>query len=224
MENYANYIPRPNWSITWDGLEKLWPFKYVADKVSFDHAYSSSYTEGWYIDPNGNKVTQSQQVNYAFAPLIGLNMTFGKLWGGDLSGTIKYATSSTYALGLSTLNVSESDTKDIGLSASYHKSGFELPIFGVSLKNDIEFTFAYTYSLNSTVLFDFTQSPFSDAGTPQEGQTRVTIEPRVKYTISSKITLSIFYTRTTVQPEGQSNVIPTTSNSAGLDVHLAIGG
>jgi len=224
LENYANYIPRPNWSITWDGLEKLWPFKYVADKVSLDHAYSSSYTEGWYIDPNGNKVTQSQQINYAFAPLIGLNMTFGKLWGGDLTGTIKYATSSTFALGLSTLNVSQSATKDIGLSASYHKAGFELPIFGVSLKNDIEFTFAYTYSLNSTVLYDFTQSPFSDAGTPQDGQTRVSIEPRVKYTISSKITISIFYTRTTVQPEGQSNVIPTTSNSAGLDVHLAIGG
>jgi len=222
LQNVADYVPRPNWTITWDGLEKYWPFKSIAEKVSLDHSYNSSYTEGWYLDPNGNRVTQQQQINYAFAPLIGLNMTFGKIWSGNLSGSIKYATSSTYALGLSTLNITQSATKDIGVSATYAKSGFEIPLFGVSLKNDIEFTFSYTYSQNSTILFDMTN--FTDAGTPQDGQTRITIEPRVKYTISSKVTLSVFYTRTTVQPEGQSSVIPTTSNQAGLDVHIAIGG
>ena len=69
-----------------------------------------------------------------------------------------------------------------------------------------------------------TPGNFKDSGTPQDGQNRVTIEPRVKYTISSKVTLSIFYTRTTVQPQGASRVEPTTSNQAGLDVHIAIGG
>jgi cell surface protein SprA len=224
LQSVTNYVPRPNWTISWDGLEKFFPFKAIAEKVSLDHSYNSSYSEGWYLDPDGKKVTQTQQINYAFAPLIGLNMTFGKLWSGSLSGNIKYSTSSTYALGVSTSNITDADTKDIGISATYTKSGFELPVFGVSLKNDIEFTFSYTFSQSSTVLYNMDPLQYSDAGTPQDGQTRVTIEPRVKYTISSKVTLAIFYTRTTVQPAGASRVTPTTSNQAGLDVHIAIGG
>jgi cell surface protein SprA len=225
LQNFASYIPRPNWSISWDGLEKYFPFKSIAEKVSLDHSYSASYTEGWYLDSDGKKVTQTQQINYAFTPLVGLNMTFGKLWKGNLSGSIKYATSSSFSLGLSTSNITQAATKDIGLSATYSKSGFEIPLFGLSLKNDIEFTFSYTFSQTSTILFDMSSpDKFSDSGTPQDGQTRVTIEPRVKYTISSKVSLSIFYTRTTVQPEGASRVEPTTSNEAGLDVHIAIGG
>ncbi|MDR3628527.1 MAG: cell surface protein SprA, partial [Ignavibacteriaceae bacterium] len=224
LQNFASYIPRPNWSISWDGLEKFFPFKSIAEKVSLDHSYSAGYTEGWYLDPDGKKVTQTQQINYAFAPLIGLNMTFGKLWKGNLSGSIKYATSSSFSLGLSTSNITQAATKDIGLSATYSKSGFEIPLFGLSLKNDIEFTFSYTFSQTSTILFDMSPGNYTDSGTPQDGQTRVTIEPRVKYTISSKVTLSVFYTRTTVQPEGASRVEPTTSNEAGLDVHIAIGG
>jgi cell surface protein SprA len=139
-----------------------------------------------------------------------------------LSGSIKYATSSTFILGLSSLNMTQTASRDIGVSATYSKSGFEFPLFGISLKNDVDFTFSYTYSENSTVLFDMTN--FTDGGTLQDGQTRITIEPRVKYTISSKVSLSIFYTRTTVQPAASSTLLPTTDNQAGLDVHIAIGG
>ena len=32
---------------TWDGLEKLPLLKSLADRVSLDHSYSSTYTEGW---------------------------------------------------------------------------------------------------------------------------------------------------------------------------------
>jgi cell surface protein SprA len=120
------------------------------------------------------------------------------------------------------LNITQAASRDIGISATYTKQGFELPLFGVALKNDIAFTFSYTYSDQSDVLYDMTQ--FTDSGTPQDGQTRITIEPQIKYTISSKVTLSIFYTRTSVVPAASSTVLPTTSNQAGLDVHIAIGG
>ena len=86
------------------------------------------------IDPNGNKVTQTQQINYAFSPLVGLNMTFGKLWDGSLSGSFKYSTGSTYVLGLSTANITDADTKDIGISATYTKAGFEFLFLVYHLK------------------------------------------------------------------------------------------
>jgi hypothetical protein len=85
-------------------------------------------------------------------------------------------------------------------------------LFGVSLKNDIEFSLSYTSAKNSTVRYEMTN--FTEEGIPQDGTARVTIEPRIKYTISAKVTLSIFYKRSTVEPEGASRIPP----EAGLDV------
>ncbi len=221
LKSVSNYIPRPNWSISWDGLEKFSPFKSFAERVSIDHAYTSGYSEGWYIDPtNGNKVVQTQRINYGFTPLIGLNITFVKLWEGNLTGSVKYSTQSSYDLGLSTQNITESFSKDIGITAGYSKQGFSIPLFGLSLKNDIEFSFSYTNSQSSTIIYNM--NDYKPGGIPQDGTSRITMEPRVKYTISSKVTLSIFYTRTSIQPVGASRVPPSTSNEAGLDVHISI--
>jgi len=64
LSDYARYIPRANWNITWDGLEKLPLFKSFAKRVSLDHSYTSNYTEGWKIDPLGKKIIQTQRVSY----------------------------------------------------------------------------------------------------------------------------------------------------------------
>lgn len=216
----ANYIPRPNWRITWDGLEKVFIFKSIAKRVSLDHSYSSSYTEGWKINPEGAQEVQTQKIEYGFTPLLGLNITFGELWGGNLTSNIKYSARTNYDLGITTKNITETFSRDIGITAGYSKSGFELPLFGVSLKNDIEFSLSYTSTKNSTVRFEMAN--FSEEGTPQDGTIRTTIEPRIKYTISSKVTISIFYKRSSVEPEGAARIPPTTTNEAGLDVHIAI--
>ncbi|MCX6149577.1 MAG: cell surface protein SprA [Ignavibacteriales bacterium] len=220
LKEFMKYIPRPNWSFTWDGLEKYTVFKSWAKKVSLTHAYSSDYSEGWKIDPDGRQVVQTQKVSYGFAPLIGLNLTFNSLWNGNLTGNIKYGTKTGYDLGASTRNITESFSKDIGISASYSKTGFEVPLFGVSLKNDIEISFSYTTSTNSVVVYNMSQ--FTEAGTPQDGTLRTTIEPRIKYVISAKVTLSVFYKNSSVKPQGAARITPSSTNEAGLDVHISI--
>ncbi len=221
LQNFSNLIPRPNWTISWDGLEKYFPFKSFAERASLTHAYTSNFTEGWYISQDGRQVVQSERIDYGFSPLIGLNLTFAKLWNGNMSGSFKYSTQDAYDLGVSTQNITESFSKDIGVSLSYTKTGFELPLFGISLKNDIEFTFSYTSSQASTIIYNMGQN-FKDGGIPQDGTNRITIEPRIKYTMSSKVTLAIFYTKSTIQPVGASRIPPTTTNEAGLDVHISI--
>jgi cell surface protein SprA len=220
LKNVSKYVPRPNWRLTWDGLEKLPLLKSIATRISLDHAYSSTYTEGWKLSRDGKQETQVQKVEYSFAPLAGLNLTFGQLWGGNLTGNLKYSTRTSYDLGITTKNITENFSKDIGFTIQFSKSGFELPLFGVALKNDIEFSLAYSNSRTSAVRFDMIE--FKEEGTPQDGTTRVTIEPRIKYTISAKVSLSIFYKRSTVEPEGASRIPPTTTNEAGLDVSISI--
>ncbi len=220
FKDLAKYVPRANWRISWRGLEKIGFIKGIAKSLSLTHAYASDYTEGWKIDPDGTKQIQVQKVNYGFAPLVGMNVTFDKLWDGNLTGSVKYSTKSSYNLGVATGNITESFSKDINFTASFSKSGFSLPLFGLDLKNDIEMSLSYTSAKNSTVLYEMER--FSENGKPQDGTTRTIIEPRIKYILSSKVTLAIFYKRTTVEPEGASRIPPTTTNEMGLDVHISI--
>ncbi len=219
LKNFMNYIPRPNWTFNWDGLQKYPLFHSFAQSMSIQNAYTSTYTEGWNIDPTGTRVVQSQRIEYGFTPLVGINITFNRLWNGNLTGNIKYSTRSSYDLGISTQNITETFSRDIGLTASYSKSGFEFPFFGLSLKNDIEFSFSYTNSQSTTIIYNMQQW---DGGIPQDGVNRISLEPRIKYTVSSKVTLSIFYQRSSTAPVGASQIPPTTTNEAGLDVHISI--
>lgn len=221
FSDISQYIPRPNWRLNWVGLEKLLFFKNFFKKVSLNHAYTSAYMEGWKINASGVDEVQTQKVSYGFTPLVGLNLTFAEMWGGNITGTVKYSTKSNYDLGVATKSTTETFTKDINFAFSFSKSGFELPLFGLSLKNDIEISMAYTMGRNSVLIYDMGDS-FKEEGKPKDGNIRTTIEPRVKYVMSSRVTLSIFYRRTSVEPEGASRIPATTTNEAGLDVHISI--
>ena len=222
LKDFAKFVPRPNWRINWSGLEKLPLFEGIAKSVRIDHAYTSSFTEGWKINTEGVRETQSQKINYGFSPLIVLNVGFEELWGGNLNTSIKYNMKTNYDLGLATKNITESLSNDISLTASFSKSGFEIPLFGLSLKNDIEVSFSYSMGKNSVVVYELGDD-FTEEGKPQDGTTRITMEPRIRsHVMSSRVTLSLFYKRSTVEPEGASRIPATTTNEAGLDVHISI--
>ena len=221
LKDISRYIPRPNWRISWSGLEKL-PFVGVLfDRVSLNHGYTSKYTEGWKINADGVEEVQTQKISYGFSPLIGINLTFAELWGGNVTGNVKYSTKKDFNLGISTKATTETFSNDINFSLSFAKSGFDLPLFGLSLKNDIEVSLAYTQGTNSVLIYSMGDG-FKEGGTPQDGTKRVTIEPRIKYVMSARVTLSLFYKRMTVEPEGASKIPATTTNEAGLDVHISI--
>lgn len=219
LSNVLNYLPRPNWSFTWSGLEKL-PFMDFARSIQLSHTYNSDYSEGWRINPDGLQEVQTQKVEYGFNPLIGLSMNFNELFGGQFQSNIRFNSRTGYSLGVTTRNITEDFSRDINISATYSKSGFELPLFGISLKNDLEVSFSYTMSKTSSVIYEMDKEKLEPI--PQQGKTSTTIEPKIRYVMSSRVTLSIFYKRTQVEPEGASRIPPTTTNEAGVDVRIAI--
>ncbi|MEW6193687.1 MAG: cell surface protein SprA [Bacteroidota bacterium] len=219
LSDVLKYIPRPNWSFNWSGLEKYSLFSF-AKRVSLQHSYTSTYSEGWKINTDGIQEIQSQRVDFGFSPLAGVTMQFDKVFGGSFSSTVRFSTKESYSLGATTRNITKSLNNDINITASYSKSGFELPLFGVSLKNDLEISFTYTSGKSSSIIYKMNE--FKEEGEPQEGKTNTTIEPKIKYVMSSRVTLSIFYKRTSIEPEGASRIPPTVTNEAGIDVHIAI--
>ncbi len=220
LKSITKYIPRPNWRLTWNGIEKYWIFKKWAKSITLSHAYTSNYSEGWRINPDGLQETQTQKISYGFTPLIGLNVIFNSLWHGNFSASFKFDSKKTYTLGISTRNITEATTQNISLTATYSKKGFSIPLFGLSLKNDIEISLSYTKGKNAIVIFDMDN--YSENGKPQDGTTRTELVPRIKYVLSSRVTLSFYYKRSSVEPEGASRIPPTTTNEGGLDVSIRI--
>lgn len=219
LKSVLEYMPRPNWNFSWSGLENIPLFSW-AKRVTLTHGYDANYSEDWKINPDGNQEVQMQKVDYGFTPLVGLTFNFDELFGGQFSSTIRFETRTSYSLGVTTKNITESFSQNINIQASWLKTGFELPLFGISLKNDLEISFAYTRGKNSNIIYDM--QAFTDSGTPQDGRTTTTIEPKIRYVMSSRVTLSVFYRRNSIAPEGAARIPPSTTNEAGLDVRISI--
>ncbi|MBI4417211.1 MAG: cell surface protein SprA, partial [Ignavibacteriales bacterium] len=216
-------MPRPNWSIRWDGLEKLPLFSGFASRVSLDHTYTSTFRRRWRLTPTGGEVTESESVLYGFTPLLGVTITFKDVGKGMLVGNVRFSSTTSFDLTPAVRTISESNTSDITISANYSRRGFEFPFFGLSLSNDLDISFSYSYSKNNRRVYDFRQLFFKEDGDPLGGTVRTIIEPRIRYILSSRVTASIYYKYTRLKPDEGGSLIPgSTINEGGLDIRVQI--
>jgi cell surface protein SprA len=221
---FGQLAPRVNWTLRWDGLEKIPLFANLATRVSLDHAYTSGFNRSFQNRPNsGGEQTDAERITYAFSPLLGVNVTFKELFKGNFGANVRYNSTVGYDLSAASRNLVESVRKEISLTASYTRKGFEIPFFGLSLNNDIDVSLSYSLSSDSRTTFDVSRLDVSVEGTPLEGSTRTVLEPRIKYILSSRVTASVYYRHTKVEPDNAGSRIPgITTNEAGLDLHIAI--
>ncbi len=220
---FGQYYPRVNWSIRWDGLEKIPMFSNFVSRLSLDHTYSSNYTRNFRSLPGreGEK-TDGQRISYGFSPLVGLNFTFKEALKGNLGANVRYNTTTSYDLSTAQRSIIETLSQELSVTASYSRRGFEFPLFGVSLNNDIDISFSYAVSVSKRNRFEIAKIEFNTEGDPLEGSTRTTIEPRIRYVLSSRVTASVYYKHIAIKPEVGSAIPGTTTNEAGLDLHISI--
>jgi hypothetical protein len=219
----GSIMPRVNWSFHWEGLEKFILFRSFAQRVSLDHSYQSDYRRQWNITPDGNEVTQSQEVTSGFSPLLGLNLTFKNFMKGNFGGTFRYNVNYTYDLAPSSQSLTQSTAANYNITVNYSRQGFQIPFFGLSLSNDIDMSFTYGLTSNASRIYDFSQPVFNATGNPLQGLDNTTMEPRIRYTLSARVTASVYYRYTKVTPgEGGSRIPGSTVNEGGLEVHVSI--
>jgi cell surface protein SprA len=221
---FGEFYPRLNWSLRWDGLEKLPLFSSFTQRLSLDHAYTSGYTRQYQNRPgSGGERTEGQRVNYGFTPLVGLNFQFKELWKGSFGSNFRYSSTTSYDLSTSSRNIVEAISQEMSITASYARRGFEIPFFGLALNNDIDISFSYAMTRTSRKTYDVSKIDINVTGTPLEGSTRTVMEPRIKYVLSQRVTASVYYRHTKIEPDDFGSRIPgSTTNEAGLDIHIAI--
>ncbi|MEX2116011.1 MAG: cell surface protein SprA [Bacteroidota bacterium] len=218
----SKIMPRPNWSFRWDGLERFSLFTGFASRMTLDHGYTSTIRRRWRLTPTGGEVTESENVTYGFTPLIGVTITFKGVGKGSLTTNARYSTSTSTDLSPAVQTITESNTSDITITGNFSQRGFEFPLFGLSLSNDVDINFSYSYSRNNRRAYDF-RKPFKKDGEPLEGTIRTIIEPRIRYTLSSRVSASVYYKYTRLKPdEGGSRIPGSTINEGGLDIRVQI--
>lgn len=222
---FGQYLPRVNWSLRWDGVEKFAGINSVVERMSLDHAYGSSFRRDFREVIGVGEQTDVERISYGFAPLIGINATFKQFLKGNLTGTVKFNSTTSYDLHLASTNrnITEDLTQDIQVTLAYARSGFSFPLFGVNLSNDINVSFTYTISKKSQRLHVPSLLAINQDGNPLGGSTRTQMEPRVRYVLSSRVTAALFYKFSSIAPDAEgSSIVGTTTNEAGLDIHISI--
>jgi cell surface protein SprA len=223
----GKFLPSLNWAIRWEGIEKWAIWNGLVKKVNFEHAYTSKYMETAQTTDNGTAI-QNQQVQFGFQPLLGVTMTFDdKKLNGVLTASLRW--NSTNAFQLTSANrstVERQSTTEIQGQSAYTMKGFEFPIFGISLKNDLEFSFMASFKKNQRATYDVSASVNDYGGTngrTLDGNTQIIIEPRVRYSMSDRISAAYFFHYEGTFTEGAASPGYNTYQT-GLEIRLSIAG
>lgn len=211
----------PNWTLTISGLEKFPLFAEFAQSVTLDNSFQSEYSEGTSSDISDYTTVTNQRIVQSFSPLIGLNFNFKQLFGGNFTANFKYNKAVTYIVNPQSSLIQSTNTNDWSINANYTKAGFDIPLFGLSLKNDISFALTIARTLNDPI--DYVYPRGIRDKRPGAGSSQLTINPSVQYSLSSKVTMQLFYKYIKTQPtENTVAITPRTSNEGGLNIKITI--
>lgn len=221
FDNDIVSIPFPNWSLTLSGMEKFDMFSNFVQTMSFQNAFTSEYKKNYKYDGINPEYISNQSITSGFTPLIGIDITFKSLAEGLFTTTFKLNKTKNYDLTPSDQKINYTSTSDLSINASYSKQGFNIPLFGLSLQNDLTISFSYSRTKNDPRLLKYELGIWSDNAL--NGSISTTINPSIQYALSKSVTIQLFYKYIKTEATEGSLQIPTrTNNEAGLNLRLSI--
>jgi hypothetical protein len=237
---FSNFIPKPNWRLTYNGLTKLEPFRNIFTNFVVTHAYTgnlsmNSYnTALLYQDPrllgvpgfidtvSGNYIpyflVPNLTITEQFAPLIGFDMTFTN----SLNCRIEFRKSRSLSLSLIDYQLTEIRSTEIILGGGYRMRGFPLPFRvgkngGKKLENDLNFRLDLSYRDDKTV----NNRLDADLVIPTSGQKVIGIAPSIDYVVNNRLNLRFFYDRRQTIPV-ISTAYPVINTRGGLTLRFML--
>lgn len=222
FENNVVSFPFPSWTLTLSGVEKFEMFSNFASAITIENSFNADYKKTTKFTTGvGIETIEAQNITSGFSPLIGVNVTFKPIGEGNLTTSFKLNKTTSYDLVPSTPVLNNTATSDLSINASYSKQGFKIPLFGLSLDNDLSISFSYTRTKNDPRSMKYDQYGWTN--TALNGSISTTLNPAIMYALSKSVSVQLFYKYTKIEPtEGSSQVIQRTSNEAGLNIKLTI--
>src|SRR5690606_10685245 len=144
-----------NYGITYEGLEKWGIWSSYVKKVRLEHRYASTYDESIKITDKG-EAYENQMVQYGFQPMLGVSWSFDEeKLDGQLTATLRWNTTSNFNLSSSSRSIIQKvNTNEISAQANYTMKSLQWDFLGLSLQNNIEYSFLFSLKDNSRATFD----------------------------------------------------------------------
>ncbi len=241
---FSGYIPKPNWRITYGGLNHISGLENIFTNLNVSSAYTGTLSMGsfnsslLYQDPLGIgyagfiDTTSGNFVPYFTVPNITITEQFSPLIGIDMQFVNKlqlkfiYSKSRQLSLSLIDYQMTEMRSTDITIGFGWKKRGFPLP-FNIRmpgkkeaskrLDNDL------TLKLDLSLRTDATVNSIIDQGDalPTGGQKTITISPSIDYVLTNRINLKLYYDERRVIPAISSSP-PITTVRGGLQIRISL--
>jgi cell surface protein SprA len=234
----------PNWRVNFTGLTKIEGLQKTFSAINITHAYQgrmsmNSFTSAllfqdpfrlgypFFIDTTSKNyipyfLVPNLTIQESFEPLIGIDVTTN----GQLNARVEYKKSRQLSLSLIDYQLSEINSTEYSISASWRKRGLKLPFTlpkflnkdgGKELSNDITFRFDFSLRDDATSNSRLDQnSSFSTAG-----QKVIKINPTIDYVMNNRINLKLYFDQMRSFPY-ISTAAPTVNTRAGLQIRISL--
>ncbi|RYZ47961.1 MAG: cell surface protein SprA, partial [Sphingobacteriales bacterium] len=233
---FKNYVPLPNWKLTYNGLTKLPLFAEYFTNFTVNHMYTGSLSMNSFLSsfyfadrlavgyPSFIDSTSNSYIPFFQVPNITISETLGPLLGVDmalkngLNLSVKFNKTRMLALSLVDFQVSETKSTELVIGGGARFKGVVLPfaVLGTRrLKNDVNFNVAVGYR------DDITSNNYlaQNQSIPTRGQKVITISPTIDYIVNDNLQLRFFYDRRQSIPV-LSTSYPITTTRAGVTLRF----
>lgn len=236
---FSGIIPKPNWTITYNGLSRIPGLDKIFTNFTLRHGYHSTFsmnsfnTALLFQDPlrvgypyfrdtlTGNYIpyflVPNISIQEAFDPLIGIEITFSN----QLSTRFEFKKSRQLSLSLIDYQLAENRSTEVTFGFDWRRKGMplikRLPFMKGKLDNDV--TFRMDFSLRD----DATANSKLDQGTSfgTAGQKVIRIAPSIDYIVNNKISIKLYFEQNRNIPK-ISNAFPITNTRAGVQVRISL--
>ncbi len=233
-KNPFGMLPRPNWTVNYNGLSQVAFFEDYMKNFSLSHGYNSRMSTSYQTplqyqeNQQGEPTARNQNENFiperrietvtiseSFSPIIGIDIT----WENDLTSKFEIKKSRNLSLSLSNYQVNEVKSQEYTFGAGYSFKDVTLPfeLMGNELESDLKLRADVSIRDNKTYI----RKMVEDQNEITSGQQVVSIKTTADYTISQRLNVRFFYDRTMNTPY-ISTTYPTANTNVGLTLRLTL--
>ncbi|WP_235861257.1 T9SS outer membrane translocon Sov/SprA [Pontibacter flavimaris] len=220
-EDPFSRLPIPNWSVTYNGLERLPLFQKWFSQISLLHAYNSSYNITSYstslayqLEPEGFPTQKNEfgriepyfivnqlTVIERLAPLLGVNFRTKT----NLTGRLEYKLERNLSLNLTNAQITETNVKDYVVGFGYTTTSFKLPFTNTTLDNELTMRMDLQVRDNQTVQRAISTDNNTGVERSQNqitnGTRQLQLRPTIDYVLSQRLNLQFYVLRTVSDPK-----------------------
>jgi cell surface protein SprA len=234
---FSGILPKPNWSLTYNGLSRVPGLEKIFTNVTIRHGYHSTFsmnsfnTALLFLDPNRIgypsfiDTSSNSYIPYFLVPNITIQESFDPLIQVDMTFTNQLTTgfeirkTRTLSLSLIDYQLAETRSTEVGFNFNWRKKGVPIIKRIGKMKMDNDVTFRMDFSLRD----DATANSKLDQGTSfgTSGQKVIRIAPSIDYIVNKRVSMKLYFEQNRTIPK-ISNAFPITNTRGGVQVRISL--